>query len=388
MMIGWLSKACRAIVLGRTEECGGKWSLWLTLPNSMTRAIPTLRVRYLAAFCRALKERGFDVESLLWQVGIEPVVLENPEAWLPLSQLSRFLDHVVNETGYVTLGLDAGIAPRQRHSAFSKLVLYSPTLYQSLEAVCVNSAREDTSAKFKVVRDGSCGWLKCGSIEASPDGIRQIETYRYSALLEIIRLAAGPDYLPSQLNLQSGGHEALSESPLLSGIDVRYESRGLAIAFDARLFSRPVADVPDAPMTKPEFSDAPIEFGSALIEVTRTQMLSGRPEIEHTAAALGLTARTLQRRLNEQDLSYAKLLQHVRIQTAQRTLEEEGTPIAEISAKLGYRHSTHFTRAFRKICGVTPREYRRMHSQPPATSDGNDGVTLGFREKVTELSPE
>ena len=327
-------------------------------------SIPVLRIRYLKAFCRPLDERGFDTHALLQRAGLLPGLLEKPEAWMPVSQLCDFLETAVGETGYVALGLDAGIAPRQQHSEFSKLVLYSPTLYQSLKAVCNNAAREDTSAKFRVVRDGTCGWLHCGSIEASPEAIRQIETYRYAALLEIIRLAAGPDYLPSLLFLQGRDHEALRESPLLRGVDVRFRRPGLAIAFEPKLFSRPVINVPDVPTMKSEFSNAPVEFGQALLEITRTQLLSGHPEIEHAAAALGLSVRTLQRRLYEQDLSYAKLLQHVRINTAKHMLEKGDTQIADISASLGYQHSTHFARAFREICGLTPREYRRMHAQP------------------------
>ena len=326
-------------------------------------SIPLLRARYLRAFCRALDERGFDYEALLEQAGLEPALLEKPEAWMPVSQLCGFLDMAVRETGYVTLGLDAGIAPRQQHSEFSKLVLYSPTLYQSLQTVCTNAASEDTSARFRVTRDGAYGWLHCGSIESSPEAIRQIESYRYTALLEIIRLAAGPDFLPSLLYLQSSDHEALRASPLLRGVNVRFRRPGLAIAFEPQLFSRPVLDVPDLPMTRPEFSNAPVEFGQALLEVTRTQLLSGHTEIEHTAAALGLSVRTLQRRLYEQDLSYAKLLQYIRIEMAKSLLEQCESPIAGIASELGYRHSTHFARAFRKSCGLTPREYRRMHMQ-------------------------
>jgi AraC-like DNA-binding protein len=330
----------------------------------MNKSIPILRIRYLKAFCRPLDERGFDTDALLHQAGLQPGLLEKPEAWMPVSQLCDFLETAVGETGYVALGLDAGIAPRQQHSEFSKLVLYSPTLYQSLQAVRNNAANEDTSAKFRVVRDGAHGWLRCGSIEASPEAIRQIETYRYAALLEIIRLAAGPDYLPSLLFLQGRDHEALRASPLLRGVDLRFRRPGLAIAFEPKLFSRPVINVPDVPMTIPEFSNAPVEFGQALLEITRTQLLSGHPEIEHAAAALGLSVRTLQRRLYEQDLSYAKLLQHVRIITAKNMLEHGDTQIADISASLGYQHSTHFARAFRQICGLTPLEYRRMHNQP------------------------
>ena len=327
-------------------------------------SIPVLRARYLVAFCRALGEHGFDFEALLEQSGLEPVLLKKPEAWIPVSQFCRFLDTSVGKTGYITLGLDAGIAPRQQHSEFSKLVLYSPTLYQSLQAVCANAANEDTSAKFRAVRDGAYAWLHCGSIDSSPEAIRQIETYRYAALLEIIRFAAGRDYLPSLLHLQSPDHEALRFSPLLCRVDVRFNRPGLAIAFEPSLLSRPIVNVPDVPMTKSEYSNAPVKFGQALLEVTRTQVLSGHSDIRHVASALGLSVRTLQRRLYEQDLSYAKLVQHVRVETAKTMLEERDTPIADISSSLGYQHSTHFARAFRQTCGLTPREYRRMHTQP------------------------
>ena len=109
--------------------------------------IPVLRARYLSAFCRALDEQGFESGVLLEQAGLELSLLENPEAWMPVGQLCGFLDVAVSETGHVALGLEAGIAPRRQHSRFSKLVLYSQTLYQSLKAVCANAAREDTSGR-------------------------------------------------------------------------------------------------------------------------------------------------------------------------------------------------------------------------------------------------
>jgi len=60
-------------------------------------------------------------------------------------------------------------------------------------------------------------------------------------------------------------------------------------------------------MAKVEYSDALVECGRTLLEVTGTQMLSGRPDLEHAAMALGLPGRILQRGLYEQDLSYALL---------------------------------------------------------------------------------
>ena len=326
-------------------------------------SVPMLRIRYLKAFCRPLEDLGHDIPGLLGKADLDTALLDEPESWITVRQICRFLSIAVKETGYVTLGLDAGIALRRRHSTFSKLVLYSPTLYQSLRSVCANSSSEDTSAKFRVVRDGDLGWIHCGKIEESEEGIRQIETYRYAALLEIVRLAAGTDYLPPRLHFQCDEHAALLDSPLLQGVETRFGEPGLSIAFEPRLFSLPIINVPDVPSTEAGHDSAPLEPGQALLEVTRTQMLSGNPGIEHTAAALGFSVRTLQRLLQEHGMTYAALLQHVRIETAKKMLVNGRAPISEISAYLGYRHGTHFARSFRRVCGLTPREFRQMNER-------------------------
>ena len=84
----------------------------------------------------------------------------------------------------------------------------------------------------------------------------------------------------------------------------------------------------------------------------------GNPAIRDAARMLGTNVRTLQRRLAESGTRYSWLVEEVRIETAFRLLEREDLTIAEVASALGYRHAAHFTRAFVRWTGVTPRDYR------------------------------
>jgi AraC-like DNA-binding protein len=47
-----------------------------------------------------------------------------------------------------------------------------------------------------------------------------------------------------------------------------------------------------------------------------------------------------------------------RIASAKLHLKDEALSIAEVSKLTGFRTQGHFTKVFRKIVGVTPREFR------------------------------
>jgi AraC-like DNA-binding protein len=89
-----------------------------------------------------------------------------------------------------------------------------------------------------------------------------------------------------------------------------------------------------------------------------------RPEllgkgIEQVAAELGLGARTLQRRLQEEGQRYADVLARVRYRMAIRYLEEPGADVESVSEKLGFSDRRSFTRAFTRWSGVTPSAFLR-----------------------------
>jgi AraC-like DNA-binding protein len=73
-----------------------------------------------------------------------------------------------------------------------------------------------------------------------------------------------------------------------------------------------------------------------------------------------MSKRTLQRRLTELGTRYLAVLAQARFDAARRMLQGPEVRVIDVSELLGYDNPSHFTRAFRRVAGVSPREYRKQ----------------------------
>jgi AraC-like DNA-binding protein len=84
----------------------------------------------------------------------------------------------------------------------------------------------------------------------------------------------------------------------------------------------------------------------------------GKPRIGQIARRLGMSSRTLTRRLASEDLTYAEIVEDLRYSLAERYLSEAELSISRIAWLLGYREVSAFTHAFKRRSGQTPRQAR------------------------------
>jgi AraC-like DNA-binding protein len=66
--------------------------------------------------------------------------------------------------------------------------------------------------------------------------------------------------------------------------------------------------------------------------------------------------------LKKTALTYSDLITELRYEHAARLLRESDATALEIALEVGYEDPSHFSRAFKRIAGVSPREYRRLQS--------------------------
>jgi AraC-like DNA-binding protein len=90
----------------------------------------------------------------------------------------------------------------------------------------------------------------------------------------------------------------------------------------------------------------------------RRALPCGTLTIDGLAADLGISRRTLQRRLSSLDASFKQLLQGVREELSLRYLDDPRLAITEIALLLGYSDQASFSNAFRSWRGCAPTEYR------------------------------
>jgi AraC-like DNA-binding protein len=89
------------------------------------------------------------------------------------------------------------------------------------------------------------------------------------------------------------------------------------------------------------------------------QKLTGRrPTMEDIADALHISSRTLQRRLQDEGLSFQRALEEARRKLARHYLNNSGLELNEAAYLLGYEDASSFGRAFRAWEGVPPARWR------------------------------
>jgi AraC-like DNA-binding protein len=89
------------------------------------------------------------------------------------------------------------------------------------------------------------------------------------------------------------------------------------------------------------------------------RLKSGLPSADSIARSSSMSLSTLKRRLRETGLSYRDLRDGVVREVSERLLRETDLSIGAIALEVGYSEHSAFDRAFARLCGMTPLEYRR-----------------------------
>jgi len=110
-------------------------------------------------------------------------------------------------------------------------------------------------------------------------------------------------------------------------------------------------------------------YVKALEAAILVELAEQKLSMYRVAASVGITVRTLQRRLAGAGTTYSRLLQAVRRDEACRVLRETNLPISAVAAMLGYSEPSAFSRAFHRWCGMSPRRFRTKYARPATDKD-------------------
>jgi len=95
------------------------------------------------------------------------------------------------------------------------------------------------------------------------------------------------------------------------------------------------------------------------VRIAVSQTLSeGVPTVTDIAGQLGMSGRTLQRRLSDKGASFQGLVDLARRELAEQLLRDTDYSLAEVAFLTGFAEQSGFSRAFKRWAGQTPRSYR------------------------------
>lgn len=152
--------------------------------------------------------------------------------------------------------------------------------------------------------------------------------------------------------------ECMSES-------VRFSRGETSISFDPAMLTRrsPLADPELFQLARGQLQRLAhaIDTEGALVAQIRQRLSAAddMPVLTDMASALGLSSRTLVRRLGEVGASYRTLVDEARRARAERLLKDGTLTVGEIGYRLGYDDGANFGRSCRRWFGCSGGEYRR-----------------------------
>ena len=101
--------------------------------------------------------------------------------------------------------------------------------------------------------------------------------------------------------------------------------------------------------------------------------------VESLSRRIFSSRRQLQRSFAEAGTSVQERLFLVRMERAAELLHESALPVAEIARSVGYRQPPHFAKAFRRLYGLTPSQWRGGVEQGLARHPSASGMPLDRR---------
>ncbi len=197
----------------------------------------------------------------------------------------------------------------------------------------------------------------------------------FATLVELGRRGTGQHLTPQRLEfLRLGpGHD---EHRRYFGCDIHYGAPRNSLVLKAADLDRPFpGHNPELlDMLTPSLAAAMGELQArssipAQVKVILKRLLaSGRPDLAEVAHELGMSERTLQRRITYEGTTFRELLVEARQELGRQLLADPATDLDEVACLLGYQDTSSFYRAFRDWEGITPNRWRELNRRPAASA--------------------
>lgn len=313
-----------------------------------------------------LTSRGLDPSALREAAGLGDVDLEDRDARISSEQEEALWAAAMAATGDPALGLLA--AERLRDTDYGVLVYlgrHAATVGEALTRVGRWFALVNRGVVLEAVEDHGMVAFRM-RVPALPGPLpRPAAEYTLAATLLRMQDATGVDFVPVRVDMPFAAPED-HEAARVFGCPVRYGQRHPQLVFDSGTWRATVPGV-DAALSAilaahaSLLADA-VPKGDVFVDGVRTRIAEalpdGAPSIDDMGRRLGMSGRTMQRRLKQEGHSFSDLLDEVRLRLARLHLAEGHVSLAETAFLLGFSEQSAFTRAFRRWTGQTPGAWR------------------------------
>ena len=310
---------------------------------------------------------GLPRDEILREARLDETQLRDPDSRIPVAAIARLWRAIAARATDPTIGLRLGKDVRARELG---LVGYAMACSQTLGAALRRLDRYDRivsdtlNVELDVVRETAYVRI---NVQPLLRALRPAADARVATVVAVCReITAAPlDLLSVQLPYRKPRHVAEYEQFFRAPVE--FGALTTAVLARPKDLEIPITEC-DATLAgyldrlaehllTP--SDTDHTARGQLRRVLWSELQDGVPTLGALARRLGMSGRTLQRRLRDEGTTYQGALVEFRRDAAPALLRDGRLAVSEVAFLLGFEDASSFQRAFRQAFGMSPRDFRR-----------------------------
>jgi AraC-like DNA-binding protein len=306
-------------------------------------------------------------DRFLAAAGFTAAGLDDVSARIPLAEYSRFVGAAFATTGDPALGLHLGEqASASRFDVLGPLSEHSSNLREALQMSARYTRIVTEGPRLELSEDGDVATIRVTRLRGESPEVRLTAEFVTSSLLFLARRFVGAT---AQVRRALFGYAApahRAEYARVFGGREQFSHEFTGLELERSWLDR--AQVTRSPelcallQTRAELLLARVDQEAPAADRVKrwliSQSLETRPTMETIARALGMSARSLRRRLRDEQAVYAELVEQARASRAKHMLRDPRHTVEATAYAMGFGTPAAFSRAFKRWTGMAPSAYR------------------------------
>ena len=327
--------------------------------------VPTSSTTSSRAMVAACEAMGLDAAAIFQRAGVARAHVDDPDGRIPLQTVADLWEAAIALTRDPGLGLKVAVAtPFGAYRVIDFLAASASTVGEGLAAV----------ARYFPLINSALGW----DIAVRADTVRMALSHpmipslprlpaEYTVAVTVLhcRKASGFDWPLEEVELAFEAPASSNEHRAVFGCPVRFGASANAFVLARSEWDRATASGSSELLRalQAHADELLARLGTDQVVAGRVQRLlvdelrGGEPTLGRLAKRMAMSARTLQRRLDEEGTSFAAVLDDTRRELAGTYMAQRDVALADVSYLLGFSEQSAFTRAFQRWHGVAPSRY-------------------------------
>lgn len=343
-------------------------TVWPVPSSDADNTLPIARVR---AMVELAAHRGWNVDALLAEAGISPILLSEQRSRVTWKQGSELVRRLWLRTDDELLGLGLQPVPRGTFRLVCFGLISAPTLgagirrFESFgrslpgfpELVLTESADEARLA-FDI------------SAIAHPIGIL-IDTMLATSHRFLGWMIGGRVRL-RRVEVSYPQDPEIDDYDVIFGVPVTFSSSMPALVFDAAQLDAPIVRTEDdltvflrdAPAGVLGARSYSVSLAARVRRILERGLAGDWPSVDDIARELLMSPQTLRRRLQEENTTPREIREEILRDAAIAALVRGDETVAALARRLGFSEPSAFSRAFRRWTGSAPGSYQHRPGDP------------------------